>query len=165
MSLLWVPEQTPPQLSDDVRTEIARQIQEDGIVLTAAAGLAQLQDTQAPLAHYVDEYIFDHAGKDAQASSRTLMSVGASLAFLGYMESGFNKVVDPTTLEMTKSIAELGGIPESYVCSAQEDATLKALLDDALALTRIVGFKDVHSQGAAELGAGCVRFFLQQVAA
>ncbi|MDB5175337.1 MAG: hypothetical protein JWM81_195 [Candidatus Saccharibacteria bacterium] len=166
MAQLWVPEQTPPQLADTVRQELALQIQEDGIVRTAAVGLSRLQETQAPLAHYVDEYIYTHAGKDGQTSSKMLMSIGASLAFLAYAESGFDTVIDVQTLEMAKSIAELDGIPESYVCSVQEDATLRALLDETLALTRIGGFNnDLYSHGVAEIGAGCVRFFLQQVAA
>jgi hypothetical protein len=164
MTLFWLPETTPPQVSDVAVDTVLSRVLQEGVIATSKAALQTLEADEENLAGYLDRFGFDaNAISDEGYWPERVLKIGASLTLLAYRESGYTQTISDERLAVSAALANLEGVPEAYFSSYWQDAGLQSLISS-------VGDADsfqgplVESAGYHQLldmGAGCVRFYLQ----
>ena len=159
---LWIPEATPPQLTQEVAKDLQKQIREFEAIEVALGAANQLESNQQKINTYLDELGFDlNSLLDNETWPAWALRLGATLAYLGYEHSNQTTVVDQT-FDLSREIAEIQGVPEAYVANMHNDQGLMAVINAALEDRRI---KAVDKPGLLQIsgvGAGCVRFYMQE---
>lgn len=167
MNAIWTPELTPPQLTDEAVRLLCLQIEEEGVQEVATRALVTLQNEDEALAVCLDEF-----GMALNASTpegiwpAKILMAGAALARQAYREAGFIDTVDENAVGLGRMIAEVSGIPDTYVMSVHEDTRL---LDMTMQTAQLPAFDDSHKLVANRgrytqvlgLGAGFTRHYLQ----
>lgn len=165
MSSLWVPEMKEPLLTEEVEFAMFEKIAADGLMQVASQGFYLIQEEHTPLGTYLDAFgeqltlLSDEGDWPARA-----LKIGASLTALAYRERGFYQEIDETAITTGALLADIGGIPETFITSTVTDPIL---LDFNTEVTRMDRLRDV-SGGLTQvynIGAGITRHYMQQVIA
>lgn len=166
--MLWLPEHTPPQVTEEAKEQVSQQLLEHGLSVVAEEALHALQTDCDPLAAYLDElgFTLNQVSAEGLWASR-LLNIGAAITFFAYREADYFPPINKLTIELGQMTAKAEGIPEAYVTSLHSDYALMDLLqtisesyvfrEDTLLTTDQGGFRQV-----LDLGAGCTRFYMQQ---
>lgn len=159
---LWMPEHTPPQLTPKVTERLRQQIQERGAIEVAIGALSHLQDNQRRLDTYLDEFGFDLNKRSTDVCWPIwALRLGAALATLGYEYSGQSIDVEKT-FDLSCELAEMQGIPEAYATSMYSDQGLQDVIKTAFEDSRLTADDGQGLLQVSIIGAGCVRFYLQE---
>ena len=165
MSNLWLPEATPPQVSDEARLTVLERVLAVGIGETERQGLALIQAKHEPLAVYLDRFGFSLNNVSAEGLwPERVLKIGASLSALAYQESGYFQTVDDEALAVGTMIAEIDGIPDVYELSLCTDGGLLELVDAVHDAPDFATDQGGYAQ-ILYIGAGCTRHFMQQAIA
>ncbi|HSH55797.1 MAG TPA: hypothetical protein VK983_03155 [Candidatus Limnocylindrales bacterium] len=172
MNTLWVPEKTPPQVTESAEQTLLLTAFDVGIFEMAEQGTEILHTEQEPLASYIDRFGFalNKYYEDEASWAGKVLKVGASIGVLAYRDSGFYEVIDDACIESGTMLAKETGIPEAYAIQPLLDPHLASLLE-TIQETPLLGEYNVDPSqrgGYAQvltIGAGCVRHYLQQALA
>ena len=165
MSVLWLPETAPPQVSEEAQQTVALRLLTEGIVPISRTALSALETTHEPLATYIDRFGFDlnRFSMEGHWPERVL-KIGASVGMLAYRETGYFQTVDEDAFALGAAQAIRDGIPEAYLSSRCQDQNLQALMSivaDAHELVEPASDSGGYQQ-ILDIGAGCVRYYMQQ---
>lgn len=164
MNTIWTPDNSPPQLTDIAANILEEQLQQHGIVDEALA----LLEKEELLMAFLDEFGFElnQASAEGPWPAKTL-NIGAAFTLMAYRTAGVHATIDSQAIESGNFLAELYGVPETYVVSSLGDSRLvdmtrkifsSHIFDESSA--------DARSKGGYEqigtIGSGCVRHYLQQ---
>jgi hypothetical protein len=163
--MLWIPEQKEPLLTDEAEVAMFEKIAAEGLVHVASKGFYMIRAEHSALGLYLNEFgsRLNHLSNELDWPERAL-KMGASLTALAYHERGFYQTVDEETVATGVMLAEIGGIPETYVVSASIDPVL---VDFNAEVTRMDGLRDDEG-GMAQvfhIGSGIARHYMQQAIA
>ncbi len=165
MAELWIPQQTPPQISEEAQSVVLSLVLEEGITPIANTALLDLQYSEELLGEYLDRLGYDFNKISAEGFwPERVLKIGASLALLAYRETGYLQTINETAFEQANMIAMLEGIPEAYFSSTYADLGLVQLLDNVIEAPELREEDGGYYQ-MLTIGAGCTRFYMQQAIA
>lgn len=159
--VLWLPEEQPPLLDPEVAGELTKEIREAGVLAIAAGVESEFDTTQSRVRAYLDEFGFELNGFAYAHWPARVLEVAAALTYLGYKRSG-QVVATEGTFDLSREIANIQGVPDAYAVSAVSDPALYTVVTEAFTDPRL---KEVEGDGylqIAGIGAGCMRFYLQE---
>ena len=159
---LWIPENSPPQLEGEVAEILMDELDREGVQTVVQEIIDEFASTQGRLDYYLDEYGFELnrlSREDFWAAP--VFRLGAMLAYLGYKLS--DRVVPlEETLDLTIDLAAIQGLPDIYAISLYTDTKLQKLVDQAFTDFRMEQSEGDGYHQVAILGAGCMRFHMQE---
>lgn len=162
MSVFWLPEATPPQLSDESVTTIETRILEDGIAEACKPGLQRLENSTAGFATYLDQLGFNlNDLSDEGLWPARVLKIGASLTWAAYREAGYSQPIDDESLAISHAIAGLEGVPDAYFSSLWQDQRLLSLIETVSEAQLFNTYSYGGYRQMLDMGAGCVRFYMQ----
>jgi hypothetical protein len=167
MNTLWTPENLPPQLSETATVEFQTLLQHD-VAPVLNRAFVELEEENEPFATFLDEFGFNlnQASSEGIWPERALKT-GAAVTLLAYRQEGITNAVDERAIELGRFVAELHGVPTTYLERALEDSQLQKLTT-ALSKNPLYDESKLipENQGGylqvLELGSGCARHYLQQ---
>lgn len=166
MELLWSPLRNQPQVSPAVETELVSEIAHGGITDVTVEGLKILRRHQGLLLDYLESMglILNNLTHECGWPSHTLR-IGSAVAMYAYYETGYEHNVESEAVNMGYLAAQIEGIPKAYFSSLGRDDKLAKIME---ATTKSSTFDAPDSDGykqVLDIGAGCVRFFMEQALA
>ena len=165
MSSFWVPESTPPQVTQIAADAVLLELLDGGVIDTTARYLHRLEEDNELLGTYVDALGLElNKLTDDSDWPRRILRLGAASAYFAYRETGYYQTVTTEAFQIGSQLAALEGVPEAYVRSLVSDPLLESLLS-TVKDTVIVGNEDAGVTQVLHIGAGCTRHFLQQAIA
>lgn len=159
-SPLWTPENTPPQLNADACQVVLERVEDKGLVEVYVDAAELLSDSEMALAEHLGQ--MGRTTRPIIAGDvlpRNGVRIGATLAWLGYRESGYLQTINDS-FEVGQMFAELEGIPDAYIASYSGDASLRSLIKSASESSSFNSYIAPVNEQSKWLGAGCVRFYL-----
>jgi len=159
---LWMPENNPPQINSGVAVDLQAQIKRHGAIAVANGARSQFEATQHRLDVYLDEFGFDLNDMSSEGFwPAWALRFGAALASLGYMQSKEAVTIDKT-FDLSRELAELQGLPETYVISMYGDQRLLSVLRTVFEYSDLQTDDGQGLEQISIIGAGCVRFHMQE---
>lgn len=167
METLWTPDNSPPQLSVVAAAAIKQLLRSDITPLLDQA-FHHLEKDNEPFGKFIDEFGFDlnRASSEGVWPSRALKT-GAAITLLAYRKGGIDNPVDENAVELGRFVADINGVPTTYLESSFEDTTLQDLTT-AISKNKIYDESKLarEDQGGyqqvIQLGSGCARHYLRQ---
>lgn len=161
--MLWKPEYTPPQMSEDTITKIDGIIRSSSLTELFDEGLTLFSLRHKPLEAFVKNVVFERPEDgNLDVYSRNAFRIGAIITAAAYTVSGFDNPVDDTVVAIGRLDAELEGIPGAFLASFHEDLALQDLIELISAAPEMQHDLEHGSyQEPLRAGAGCTRLFLK----
>ncbi len=160
--MLWLPETTPPQVTESARLTVLEQMLELGVGGIEHQGLELLEARHEPLADFLNRLGFQLNAISTEGMwPERVLKIGASLSALAYQESGYTQSVDENAIAFGSMLANIEGVPEAYVMSLYADAGLQELLGAVRETPDFARDQNGYAQVLC-IGAGCTRHFMQQ---
>lgn len=162
MTELWLPAVTPPQISEEAHELVIAEVLEKGLIDTSRRAQASLSLEDQALSNYIDKlgHEMSFASPDIPWH-KNVLRLGAGLAWRAYRETGYYQAIDEH-FATGEILAELDGIPEAYLTSLECDLKLISLIDHSIEDGVEAVLQRVDIKQVLGIGAGCVRFYLQQ---
>ncbi len=161
-SEFWLPEKTPPLLDRAVAEQLTKKIRQDSVMAIAAEAEKEFDNSQPRIRAYLDELGFElNAIANDGPWPAKVLAIAAALAYLGYERSRQITNVD-RTFDLSRVLADIQGVPAAFIISASGDPVLSDVFTVAFTDPRL---REVNGDGylqVAGIGAGCVRFYLQE---
>lgn len=167
MTDIIIPRHNPPQVATAVREKLANDM--------LAHGLWNLWDTALPvfsikhrdLKDFVASFVFEQSGTLIEDERpRRAFRVGAVVAGLAYLQSGFDQNVEGDVFSLANLDAKLEGIPDVFVLSYAVDPELQNLVSLMLDTPEMQDGAELGSyEQILAIGAGCTRHYLQYAVA
>ena len=164
MSNLWIPEEVPPQVSPEAYQAVSERLLTDGLDRLYSSGARQLDHDQELIGDYIAELGDELSTTNEIPWRKRVLKIGSAVSLVAYRETGYYQTIDEVALAVGKFVAELDGVPDTYLRSAVEDPVLLEVIDTVLAAPEF----SQNSSGfrhALTIGAGCTRHFIQQALA
>lgn len=158
---LWIPEHIPPQITQSDVVALTKDIRQFGTIEVANGALSHLQDNQQRIGAYLDEFGFRLNAINDNYWPAWALRLGAAIAHWAYDWSNQSIIVDKT-FDLSYELAEIQGIPEAYATNMYNDQGLQSIIQTAFEDERL---QQEDGQGLLQvsiIGAGCVRFFMQE---
>lgn len=165
MTDLWLPETTPPQVSESARLTVLERVFQVGVGGMEQQALSLLETQHEPFAEYLNRLGFQLNNISAEGLwPERALKVGAALSALAYQESGYFQTIDEEAFAVGCMVADLESVPEAYVMSLCTDTGLQELLGAVHEAPDFAADRGGYGQ-VLQIGAGCTRHFMQQAIA
>lgn len=162
MTELWTPPANPPQVSNEARAKLTHEFITKGIVEPSLNAHWSLQDSEKQLGNYILQLGSEmHQSQPKIPWHTNVLMVGAGIAWGAYRETGYYQEISEY-FAVAELMAEVNGIPDSYICSLADDQNLMSLIDDSLAEGNNMVLQMPDLKHVLSIGAGCVRYFFEQ---
>ena len=158
---LWIPDHNPPQIDRSDLVSLTNDIRQFGAIEVANGAITRLETSQQRIGAYLDEFGFRLNAINEDYWPAWALRLGAAIAHWAYDFSNQSIIVDKT-FDLSCALAEIQGIPEAYAANMYNDQGLQEIIQIAFEDERL---QKVDGQGLLQvsiIGAGCVRFFMQE---
>lgn len=162
MSNIWRPELQPPLATDDAIQTVMDNVMSEGVFAVTNAVYARLQSEDEPFGEYLDRFGYGLNQVSAEGLwPERILKMGAALAKVAYVKSGYYQVIDSDVFDSGTFLAELWGVPDAYQTSFIEDPGLQKLIRMVLEKAPDLQNEDRGYEQIIEIGAGSTRHYLQ----
>ncbi len=162
MSELLIPDTKPPQLSEYARDVVIQKISEKGLINTSLSAREAFSSKYQKLSDYIDILGIEMSFKSKDLHwHKDAIRIGAGLAWYAYYETGFFQNID-THFDSAETLAKRDGVPETYLSSLVCDQKLTSLINVSIQKGPEMALQRSDIRQVLDIGAGCVRFYLQQ---
>ena len=162
---LWLPDKSsPPQVPPEVVGSIGNLITENGTIEVAKSAAQQLENDQEEIQSYLDAYGFQLNSETSEGFwAHPALKIGASIAYLSYSQIySLNDLGIGATFDTSRDIADLYGVPDTFISSLYDDTGLQSIIMTALKSRDLNQECGTGIEQIATIGAGCVRFFVHE---
>ncbi len=162
MTEFIIPQATEPLISEQALDQVSFDVLQNGLFTTGLSAAHMLLDKETLLG----EHMLDIANNLIIETpinkwpARTLY-IGAGLAWKAYRETGYYQSID-YGFNITSPASLKDGLHMTYLSSLVLDQTLSLLLDISSESKELEKYVGNDLEKTLGIGAGCVRFYLQQ---
>jgi len=162
MTEIFIPHIAEPLISEQALGQISSDILQNGLFTTGLSAVAMLLDNELLFAEHMAD-IAKGLTIDSPVNKWPAITLyaGAGLAWKAYRETGYYQSIDYGFSNTNDSTVNKRN-PKTYLSSLVLDQSLFLLVDissESKELEKYVGTDKEENLG---IGAGCVRFYLQQ---
>lgn len=162
MNEFWIPSATPPQVSEEAKLSVTKRLLANGIVKPAVNAFYELTESEELLGNYAAELgaMMGEAGSQIKWH-KNVLKIGAGIAYASYRASGYENRIDEN-FAVAELLAEIEGVPESYIYSLSDDQNLISVLDASISEGTNMVLQRPELRHVLNVGAGLVRFYFEQ---
>lgn len=162
MSEFWIPPATQPQVSEQARLRLTEKFLEAGVVRPAVNAFYEMSETEELLGNYALELgaMMGEVGSQIKWH-KNVLKIGAGIAYASYRESGYKNRIDEN-FAIAELMAEIEGVPESYIFSLSDDQNLISVIDTSLSEGTNMVLQRPELRHVLNVGAGLVRYYFEQ---
>lgn len=161
MSNIIIPSNTEPQINEQALDQVSSDVLQKGLFRTGLSAAALLIDNERKFAAHIINIADELTVEPINLWPRKTLYIGAGLAWKAYRETGYYQRIDDGFTAAKQLEINKGG-SHAYLSSLVCDPTLSLLLEISRESKELNSYVGTDMERVLAIGAGCVRFYLQQ---